>query len=610
MGEQSSASVEGVWRFVFGNAEGRLMLRWIRWRYLLPRLAFVAAGLVSAQWGLPQLIHWSVVESGEHTVRAKVDVGETRVSLVNGNIMLRDIRVANPRAPMRNLVEADRCQLNLDAGALLHKQAVVDHGALTGLRFGTSRDSSGALSDAEASEETPAGWLDEKAIEVARAWLDNLHAQFQENVVDELQSVKLTEDLLRRWPQQYSDLKDRVAELRRQTENLQTQAHSAQENPLRHVDALEKLPGDVAKIRDDLAKLTQDIEALPDMADADRRAIVAARQHDEQFIRDQLHFDTIESSTLSAYLLQEQLSGPVADLMGWVQWVRRIVPATAESAEPKRSRGQNIYFAGCERRPDLLIRMLDLRGSSRLGGQSFDMTGTLTNFSNKPALSGQPMELRLTTTGSLQVQVQATIDRTGPIAKDQFLVDCGGLVLPKFRLGHSDKLRLSIAPSTATLNISVTLEGDKLSGDIQLVQKQVQISPEVGDDLAQLKIADALDESLGDIHSAATRISLSGTLAEPKFELWSNLGPALSEAMNHSIQKATANYAHQALAASQQQVDEKLANLDRQIAEQQAALKPLLIESTEALKQVGGDKVGRLSMEQLGQQLPATSLFK
>ena len=347
------------------------------------------------------------------------------------------------------------------------------------------------------------------------------------------------------------------------------------------------------------------------MAEADRRAIVAARQHDEQFIRDQLHFDTIESNVLTAYLLQEQLSGPVADLMGWVQWVRRIVPATSEPTEPKRKRGQDIYFAGSERQPDLLIRALDLRGSSRFGGQTFDLAGTLTDFSNKPALSGKPMQLRLTTTGSLQVQVQATIDRTGPVAKDQFLVDCGGIVLPKFRLGHSDKLRLSISPSTATLNISVTLEGDKLSGDVQLVQKQVQITPSVGEELARFQVADALDESLRDIHSVATRVSLSGTLEQPQFELWSNLGPAVAEAMNRSIQKATATYAHQSLAASQQQVDEKLAELDRQIAEQQTALKPQLAASTAALKQLVGDKMGRVSMEQVGQQLPASSsLFK
>ena len=121
------------------------MMRWIRWRYLLPRLALVAAGVTIAQLGLPRLVRWSVIESGEHTVGAKVEVGDTRVSLLGGDVLLRDIRVANPRAPMRNLVTADRCELDLDAGALLHKQAVVNHGALTGLRFGTPRDASGAV---------------------------------------------------------------------------------------------------------------------------------------------------------------------------------------------------------------------------------------------------------------------------------------------------------------------------------------------------------------------------------------------------------------------------------------------------------------------------------
>ena len=338
----------------------------------------------------------------------------------------------------------------------------------------------------------------------------------------------------------------------------------------------------MAKISQNLTTLSKEVEALPDMAEADRRAIVAAREHDEQFIREQLHFDAIDSSVLTAYLMQEQLAGPVADLMGWMQWVRQIVPASTEPTEAKRWRGQEVCFAGCVRHPDLLIRALDLRGSGRLGGQSFELAGTLTDVSNRPALCGQPMRLKLTTTGSLQIRAQATIDRTGPVAKDQFLVDCDGIVLPKLRLGSSDKLRLSIAPSTATLNISVVLEGDKLSGDVQLVQKQVQIMPSVGEELDRLQVVDALEESLRDIRSVATRVSLSGTLDRPQFELWSNLGPAVAEAMNHTIEKAASTYARQALVESQQRVDEKLAELDRQIADEQATLKPQLTTSDDS----------------------------
>jgi uncharacterized protein (TIGR03545 family) len=591
------------------------MKGWIRWRYVLPRLGAIVVVATLAQLGLSPLVRWLVIESGERTVQASVEVGETNVSLLGGDVVLREIRVANARAPMRNLIEADRCELDLEAGALLHKQAIVDHGTLTGLRFGTPRDTSGALPDVEFDTASSLNsLLDEKAMKVAREWLDKLHSRFQQNVVDQLHSVQLTEDLLRRWPVQYAELKDRVTELRQQTNNLQTQARAAQDNPLRHVSALEQLPNDVAKISENLSALSREVEALPDLAETDRRAIVAARRHDEQFIRDQLHFDAIDSSVLTAYLMQEELAGPVADLMGWMQWVRRIVPASAELSEAKRRRGQDVCFAGCLRHPDLLIRALDLRGSGRLGGQSFELAGTLTDVSNRPALCNQPMRLKLTTTGSLQIQAQATIDRTGPVAKDQFLVDCGGIVLPKLQLGRSDKLRLSIAPSTATLNIRVELEGDKLSGDVQLVQKQVQIMPSVGEELDRFQVVEALEDSLRDVHMVSTRVSLSGTLDRPQFELWSNLGPAVAEAMNRTIEKAASTYARQALAESQQRVDERLAELDRQIADEQASLKPQLTASTDALKQLlggrNGDTKNRLSVEQLGQQLPANSLFR
>ena len=229
------------------------MKSWIRWRYVLPRLGAIVVVATLAQLGLSPLVRWLVIESGERTVQASVEVGETNVSLLGGDVVLRDIRVANARAPMRNLIEADRCELDLEAGALLHKQAIVDHGTLTGLRFGTPREMSGALPEVESDAASPLNsLLDENAMKVAREWLDNLHSRFQQNVVDQLHSVQLTEDLLRRWPAQYAELKDRVTELRQQTNNLQTQARAAQDNPLRHVSALEQLPSDVAKISENL----------------------------------------------------------------------------------------------------------------------------------------------------------------------------------------------------------------------------------------------------------------------------------------------------------------------------------------------------------------------
>jgi hypothetical protein len=222
------------------------------------------------------------------------------------------------------------------------------------------------------------------------------------------------------------------------------------------------------------------------------------------------------------------------------------------------------------------------------------------------------MRLRLATRGSLPLKLQATIDRTGPVARDQLLVDCGGIVLPKLQLGGTSRLGLSLAPTTATLNISITLEGEKLYGDVQVVQRHVQITPTVDEELAELRLDAELAETLGKVTALATRISLSGTLSEPKCRVWSNLGPAVAEALEHALARTADEYARTVLAESQQRVNVRLAQLDRQIADQQGALLPQLASAADALHELSADDVPthRLSVEHLGRRLPADSLFR
>ena len=98
---------------------------------------------------------------------------------------------------------------------------------------------------------------------------------------------------------------------------------------------MKQLPKDIDTIRDEVATLGKDIENLPDIAEEDHRAIIAARAHDEQLLREQLHLEPIDPNILSAYLLQKQLSGPLADVVGWLRFVRRVVPAETKGKDMK-----------------------------------------------------------------------------------------------------------------------------------------------------------------------------------------------------------------------------------------------------------------------------------
>ena len=182
------------------------------------------------------------------------------------------------------------------------------------------------------------------------------------------------------------------------------------------------------------------------------------------------------------------------------------------------------------------------------------------------------MRLRLHTTGSLPLELQATIDRTHGALRDAILLDCQGIVLPTLALGRSDQVAMTIGPSVGSLSVSITVDREKLTGEIQMVQKDVRIVPAVGGELVDVPIAGALEESLGRIDSLATRVSLGGTLAEPNCTLWSNLGSAVAEAMERAVQRAGGLHARALMVDAGNQVDEQLTLIERQMTDQQARL--------------------------------------
>lgn len=588
------------------------MMRFLFRRNLWWRFAGLAALFFVVQYSLGQYVRRSVIRSGEATFGAKVDVGRCRVSLVSGRALLRDLRIANPRSPLQNLVEADACELSFDRNALLHKRTVVRDGKIRGLAFGTSRRDSGELPDDNRDAPSWDDPVDSKMGCVADDWLEQFEGLVEEDVADQLVSVRLADELLAGWPDKYAALRDRIQELHRRTSEFQSQVEYAQANPVRHAEFLEGLAEQIESLRGEYDGLARDVEALPELADADRRAIVAARRNDEQLLLSKLRFQPMDESVLSAYLLEERLAGPVGDLVGWVRWLRQAVPTAPRPSTCVCRRGRDILFTGSQRSPGLLVRSLELEGMACVGGQPLSWTGTLTNLASDPTLLADPMKLALESGGPVPLSLHATIDRAGGNAKDEISFECDGVCVPNALLGKSDTLRLSIAPTTGRLTVHVVLEDNRLSGEMKFAQQEVQIAPHVGGKLNRLPLAAALEDELQDVDSVKTQVTLSGTIDQPEWSLTSTLGPALAKATEGAFRRAAAEHAKQLLAKSRQEVDERLARLDQQIARQQASLLPQLTQSTGVLDQIAAeqDRDKRLSYERLGRRLPAGSLFR
>lgn len=323
-----------------------------------------------------------------------------------------------------------------------------------------------------------------------------------------------------------------------------------------------------------------------------------------------LHLDPAEPNALSAYLLRDETTRQLNQLVGWLRWMREIVPADAKPGS-RAARGENVLFSGCRPAPGILIRSLQLEGAARIAGQPIELRGILTNLASEPRLHNEPIRLHLFGSGSLPLELQATIDRNGSTPRDELLVDCQGVLLHEMSLGRADQLGMSLAPSVGSLSVSVVVEGEKLSGDIQIVQQRVQITPVLNGSGGRTLSA-AMGETLDHVNSIATRLSLGGTLSEPTCTVWSNLGAAVAEAMQRALHRTGDQHARALLVEAGRRVDERLAEVDRQMAERQSHFAGTSDDIAARLQKIAAGEAPRyrISAEKSGRRLPNNSLFR
>jgi uncharacterized protein (TIGR03545 family) len=579
------------------------MKRLLQWQFVVPRVLLVIVLLLAAQYVLGIVAQSIAIQHGGAALSACVDVGHARVSFVDGQVVLNDVRIANPERPSKSFLEADRCELHFSTAAMLHKQAVVEKGRISGLRFGTYGETATA-----AKRQSNVGFSDDADV-AAQRWLDRLSERFSPGAAQRLDSVRRLEAFRANWSVKSTEMDLRLQDLDRRAAELQAVIEAGQANPLRNDKLFADLPKKATDLQKDFKDFQADIEELPDQLEAGRRAIIAARRNDQEAANNQPQLEAVDSNALSAYLLREQAARQLNELVGWLRWARAISTSQAQ-APATVGRGENILFAGCRRGPGFLVRSLELQGAAKFGGQPVEMRGTLTNLASDPKLCGQPLRLHLIADGSLPFELQATIDRTTQVAKDELLVDCKGILLPAVALGRSKQLELNLAPSIGSVSVSIVVDGERLSGDVQIVQQRVQLSP-VASGANNAAFASAMCETLERVNSVATRLSLGGTLEEPSCALWSNLGTAVAEAMKGGLQRAEGQYSKALLVEAGRHVDERLAEIDRQVAEKQTRFAAKSTEIGSRLQKIasGESPRYRISAEQ-GGRLPHTSLFR
>jgi len=113
---------------------------------LLQILLIISLVLIATYYFSVDGVIRSMVENeASKALKAQVNIAGANFRLLGGKLTLDGVQLTNPRAPLRNLAQADSVSLDLNFAQLLSRKFVADQVEIRGLRFDQARAVSGAI---------------------------------------------------------------------------------------------------------------------------------------------------------------------------------------------------------------------------------------------------------------------------------------------------------------------------------------------------------------------------------------------------------------------------------------------------------------------------------
>ena len=498
--------------------------------------------LILALWWLfaDRLGRIAVERGGTAVLGARVEVRSLHIALARGDVTISGLVAASPFDSMKNLLEADQLVADLDIAPLFEKKVAIDRLAATGLRFGTSRTTSGFVPSHGESATTQImanmrSWAAQPALQVPLLRLATGALSIDSLDPRKLESVQAAESLAHHadssghaWANQLSGL------------NVQTTADSALAFAQRLQGAK---PTDLALLRDarrtiDQVKQThdrvlslqRDVQAGVGALDQGLAALNAARQRDYTFAKSLVRLPPIDATAIGWVLFGPAAVTKFQRALYYTQLARAYMPPGLKPhAEPSPARraGVTVQFPREHALPGFLLRDADL--SLVLGPDSAQRSysGRLQGLTSAPALYGRPTTFALR---APTVSADAVFDHVHDTPRDAIGGTLQGVTIPDI---HLPGLPLRVTPGKGDLTLGFTLYGDSIRGRWQVLAPRAAWQRDSGGPGGPA--ADLLWQVVSRIDHLDLMAELGGTLGKPELHVRSNLDAAVADGLRAAI---------------------------------------------------------------------------
>lgn len=527
----------------------------MRWEGLIPiALALVLAALGYLAFGEPVARH-TLAQAATQALGTQVDVRSLDLREREITVELRDVAIADPADPMRNVLEAGRLHVELEPEPLLEKKIVVRRLVLADVRANTRR--------AVAAAPAPRNGYAARTLRAVRAWAQQFDVPplsltpidtIRSIVLDprQLQTVQAALSLASRTDSSRRAVQEGYEALRLRETLDSTRATYER---LRGTDvrslgiagarqAVTDVRAAIARV--DSAKrrvetLARTARGGVEQLEADVRGLDAARRSDYAFARSLLQLPTFEAPELGRAMFGTVSIGQFEQALYYATLARQYVPPgllPREAPGPERLRrsGSTVRFVEARQWPRFHVQRADLALSVPDGLLRGRYRVAATDITTEPAIVGRPMALamRREAAGSdiEQLRVTALVDHRSRTPRTTVGVSAAGVRIPGFPL---PLLPLRAEPGRGTSELRLALVGNGVSGRWTLASGQVQWPVEQ----SRARALNYIESLVARVITGVTRLDLdaevSGTLADPRLRVRSSLDRQIADRLRAVI---------------------------------------------------------------------------
>ncbi len=505
----------------------------IRWWGLA---AFIILGvLLVLIWYLlaPKLIANAIEDIGSEAVGAKVEVRDVELNLFPLSVALNHLTAADPDEPMQNLFESQKIKFSIDSETLLWKKVVIDELAVTGVKTGTPRTSSGALPGGRKTTQMVQEVTDFNVPEVTQ---EDIQAMVEKADLITLKRVKKLDETQSNIKQEWDTALDKDA--------FQARVNKLQSEYERLAKRLEENKLNLIKDRNDWKQLKKDV-------DAERKSISALSdklKQDKQLISEQIKSvkegpkDDL-NAVMSRFGLGNGVEGLVDKYIGpqYTPWILRaldLVKSFKKSSDVEKTEeekaavqvGDKVYFKDEKIFPQLLVKKINIQGEN----QGISLSGQGFNLGYLPWLIGQPSQLKLDFNGKGSAKVNLKSDWQSANSMQTQLtsnINNWSLESMQFMQTKEGSWLLNSGTLNAQLNGNITLKEIDFSATFEIASPKLDVPQNISD------WQQTLANSINNEKSIKLVLTATGALESPKIRVSSGIENLFKQAIGEKVKQ-------------------------------------------------------------------------